>query len=467
MSMTKTIKQTLAQPEAEILNKEITVSGWVRNHRKQQKLSFIEVNDGSMFNSIQVVVTNEIANFEAIQAITSGSSIQVTGLLVESPAKGQQYEIQGNSVMLIGDVKDPATYPMPMKRHSLEHLRANAHLRQRTNLSSSIARVRHHALKGIHDFFDSEGFLSCATPLLTSSDCEGAGEMFKVSTLDFKNIPLNDDGSVDYSKDFFGKPTNLTVSGQLNAETYACALTKVYTCGPTFRAENSNTSRHLSEFWMVEPEVAFADMHDAISLSERMLKSVIAHVIEKCPDDLAFFNSFVDKTCLTRLEAFLENDFAVCTYTDAVDILIKSGEKFDTTVEWGIDLCSEHERFLAEEHFKSPVALTDYPRDIKSFYMRDNEDGKTVAAFDVLAPGIGEIIGGSQREERLDVLLNKMEESNLNPEDYSWYVDLRKYGTVPHAGFGLGFERLISYITGVANVRDTIPFPRTPNSIEY
>ena len=462
--MTYTIKQLLEMTK---VGETVTISGWVRNHRKQQALSFLEVHDGSMFDSMQVVINKDLENVEEIQHVTSGFSVEVTGELIESPAKGQDFEIQAHSVKILGTVEDPATYPTPMKRHSLEHLRANAHLRQRTNLSGAVARVRHHSLKAIHDFFDSEGYLWCATPLLTASDCEGAGEMFKVSTLDFENLPLTDEGKVDYSKDFFGKPTNLTVSGQLNAETYACSLTKVYTCGPTFRAENSNTSRHLSEFWMIEPEVAFADMDEAIALSERMLKHVISHVMEKCPDDLEFFNKFVDKTCLQRLSDFVKNDFVVCDYTEAVEILIASGKKFETKVEWGIDLGSEHERYLAEEHFKSPVALTNYPKDIKSFYMRSNEDGKTVAAFDVLAPGIGEIIGGSQREERLDVLLERMDDVGLNPDDYSWYLDLRRYGTVPHSGFGLGFERLVSYITGVANVRDTIPFPRTPNSIDF
>jgi len=462
--MTYTIKQLLEMTE---VGKEITINGWVRNHRKQQEFSFLEVNDGSMFDSMQVVIKKDLTNFEETRHLTAGCSVSVTGLFIESPAKGQEFEIQAVEIKILGMVEKPESYPTPMKRHTPEHLRANAHLRQRTPLSSAVARVRHHSLKAIHDFFDSEGYLWCATPLLTASDCEGAGEMFKVSTLDFENMPMTEDGKVDYSKDFFGKPTNLTVSGQLNAETYACALTKVYTCGPTFRAENSNTSRHLSEFWMIEPEVAFADMNDAIALSERMLKHVVKHVMEKCPTDLEFFNKFVDKTCLSRLTDFVENDFVVCDYTDAVDILIKSGKRFETTVEWGIDLGSEHERYLAEEHFKSPVALTNYPKDIKSFYMRSNEDGKTVAAFDVLAPGIGEIIGGSQREDRLDVLLERMSDLGINPEDYSWYLDLRRYGTVPHSGFGLGFERLVSYITGVSNVRDTIPFPRTPNSIEF
>lgn len=462
--MTYTIKQIL---EMSKMGQEVVISGWVRAHRKQQLFSFIEVNDGSMHDSIQILAGKELSNMDEVSHLTAGCSVTVKGLLVESPAKGQDYEIQAKEITILGMVESPESYPAALKRHTLEHWREHAHLRQRSNLASAIARVRHHSLKAIHDFFDSEGYLWCATPLLTSSDCEGAGEMFKVSTLDFENIPMTKDGKVDYSKDFFGKPTSLTVSGQLNAEAYACSLTKVYTCGPTFRAENSNTSRHLSEFWMIEPEVAFANMTDAIALSERMLKHVISYVMEKCPAELKFFDSFVDKTCLTRLTEFVKSDFAVCDYTDAVEILISSKHKFEIPVTWGMDLGSEHERYLAEVHFKSPVAITNYPKDIKSFYMRGNDDGKTVAAFDVLAPGVGEIIGGSQREERLEVLESRMLEVGLSPEDYSWYLDLRRYGTVPHSGFGLGFERLISYITGVSNVRDTIPFPRTPNSIDF
>lgn len=462
--MTFTIKQLLKMTE---IDSQICVSGWVRTIRKQQELSFLTINDGSMHESIQIILSKDLENYDKLQHLTSGCSVEIHGKFIKSPAKGQEFEILATEAKILGMVENPESYPTPMKRHTVEHLRTHAHLRQRTNMPSAVARVRHASLKAIHDFFDKEGFLWCATPLITSSDCEGAGEMFKVSTLDFENIPLKEDGTVDYSKDFFGKPTSLTVSGQLNAETYACSLTKVYTCGPTFRAENSNTSRHLSEFWMIEPEVAFADMKEAIALSERMLKFVISYVLDKCPDDMAFFNKFVDESCLKRLNDFIKNDFVICDYTDAISILQKSGHQFENKVEWGVDLCSEHERFLAEIHFGSPVAITNYPKDIKSFYMRINEDGKTVSAFDVLAPGIGEIIGGSQREERLDVLLERMAQVGLNPEDYEWYLDLRRYGTVPHSGFGLGFERLISYITGVSNVRDTIPFPRTPNSINF
>jgi len=434
-----------------------------------QNVFFININDGSLFEVTQAVILPEtrLQNSKDVLKLTAGCSVSITGKLIESAGSKQKYEISVSQVEILGNVIDPATYPMPTKRHSNEHLRLNAHLRPRTNLGGAISRVRNTAQKALHDFFEQEGFLWCSTPLITASDCEGSGEMFKVSTLDFENIPLTDSGKVDYSKDFFGKPTNLTVSGQLNAETYACALTKVYTFGPTFRAENSNTSRHLSEFWMIEPEVAFADMNDAIALSERMLKFVIRQVMSKNEGDLAFFNQHIDKTCLKRLHDFVNNDFIVCDYTDAISILQSTKHKFEVKVEWGMDLNSEHERYLAEKHFNAPVALTNYPKDIKSFYMRQNDDGKTVAAFDVLAPGIGEIIGGSQREERLDVLLSKMKEKNLNPEDYSWYLDLRRYGTVPHAGYGLGLERLISYITGVQNVRDTIPFPRTPNNISF
>ena len=462
--MTFTIKQLL---EKSALGDVITIKGWVRTIRTQQELSFINVFDGSITTPIQVVVKKELSNYNQVIALTAGCSVSFTGKLVESPSKGQSVELDASSFELIGSVSDAATYPMPAKRLSVEHLREHAHLRARSQLSSSTARVRQAVSKGIHDFFEFEGFLWTATPLITASDCEGAGELFQVSTLDLENLPLTKDGKVDYSKDFFNKKTNLTVSGQLNAETQACALTKVYTFGPTFRAENSNTSRHLAEFWMVEPEVAFADMNEAIALSERMLKYVISHVLHTRHDDLEFFNSFVDKTCIERLNDFVNSDFVICDYTKAIDILIKSGVKFDNKVEWGIDLSSEHERFLSEQHFKSPVAVTNYPKGIKSFYMRDNDDGKTVAAFDILAPQIGEIIGGSQREERLDKLLEKMEGCGLNPDDYSWYLDLRKYGTVPHSGFGLGLERLVSYITGVSNVRDVIPFPRTPNSIEF
>jgi asparaginyl-tRNA synthetase len=462
--MTKTIKQTL---DCTKIGEQITINGWVRTQRNQQDLSFVNVFDGSLTNPIQVVVNSDLENYDLVTTLTSGCSVSFTGILVESPAKGQDLEIKAESFKLIGGVEDAGTYPMPAKRLTPEHLREHAHLRPRSNITGSVARVRQTVSKALHDFFEEEGFLWCSTPLLTASDCEGAGEMFQVTTLNLEDTPKRENGKVDYSKDFFGKQTNLTVSGQLNAETYASALTKVYTFGPTFRAENSHTSRHLAEFWMVEPEVAFADMNDAISLSERMLKYVIKRVLKTRKEDMDFFNSFVDKTCLKRLNDFIDSDFVICDYTKAIEILEESGVPFENKVEWGIDLSSEHERFLAEQYYKSPVAVTNYPKAIKSFYMRDNEDGKTVAAFDILAPQIGEIIGGSQREERFDKLIEKMEENGLNPEDYSWYLDLRRYGTVPHSGFGLGLERLVSYITGVSNIRDVIPFPRAQGKIDF
>lgn len=459
-----TIKKILSTAK---VNDIVIIQGWVRTVRGQQDLAFVNVSDGTCLNPIQIVVNKDIKNYDEICDLTTGCSVEIKGKLIESPAKGQKYEVLAENIRVLGLVEDPKTYPMPMKRLTPEHLRENAHLRARSNIFSAVSRIRQTAKKAIDDFFEQEDFVWVSTPILTSSDCEGAGEMFQVSTLDLENVPKNEDGTVDYSQDFFKKQVNLTVSGQLNAETLACALTKVYTFGPTFRAENSNTSRHLAEFWMVEPEVAFYDMNDAIALSERMLKYVIAQVLEKRSDDMEFFNKFVEKGCIDKLNDFVSKDFKVCDYSDAIEILKSCNKKFENKVEWGIDLASEHERYLAEEHFECPVAVTNYPKAIKSFYMRDNDDGKTVAAFDVLAPKIGEIIGGSQREERLEQLLTKMQEKGLNPKEYQWYVDTRRYGTVPHAGFGLGFERLISYITGVKNVRDTIAFPRTTGSIKY
>jgi len=460
----QTIKHLL-QPE--FVGKTVTVQGWVKTNRKQQTMCFITLSDGSTLSGVQVVVNNTISNFEEVEKLTAGCSIAVSGELIESPAKGQDFEIVPHSLIVLGWVHNPESYPMPMKRHSQEHLRDNAHLRVRSNIGGAVARVRSAVSTSIRQFFEKEEFHWVATPLITASDCEGAGEMFKVTTLDLQNVPLTDKGEVDYSQDFFGKQTGLTVSGQLNAETYACGMSKVYTFGPTFRAENSNTSRHLSEFWMVEPEVAFYDMKDAISLSERMLKYVISDVLVKCQEDMAFFNSFVEKGTIDKLTKFIESDFITVDYTDAIDILLQSGVTFEETPYWGIDLGSEHERYLAEKHFNSPIALVNYPKEIKSFYMRDNDDGKTVAAFDILAPQIGEIIGGSQREERYETLVQKMEEKGLDLKDYEWYLDLRKYGTVVHSGYGLGLERLISYITGVSNVRDVIPFPRTPKNVKF
>ncbi|MPY24595.1 asparagine--tRNA ligase [Shewanella psychropiezotolerans] len=451
------------------IGSQITVRGWVRSRRDSKAgISFLAVYDGSCFDPIQGVVPNSLENYnDEILKLTAGCSVIMTGKVVESPGKGQSFELQVTGVEVAGWVEDPDTYPMAAKRHSIEYLRELAHLRPRTNIIGAVARVRNCLSQAIHRFYHEEGFIWVSTPLITASDCEGAGEMFQVSTLDMENLPRTDEGKVDYSEDFFGKEAFLTVSGQLNAETYACALSKVYTFGPTFRAENSNTSRHLAEFWMVEPEVAFADLDDVAALAEQMLKYCFKAVLEERRDDLEFFAQRVDKTVIERLESFVTSDFAQVDYTDAVEILKNCGKKFEYAVEWGIDLQSEHERYLAEEHFKAPVVVKNYPKDIKAFYMRLNDDGKTVAAMDVLAPGIGEIIGGAQREERLDVLDARLEEMNLSKEDYWWYRDMRRYGTVPHAGFGLGFERLVSYVTGVSNIRDVIPFPRAPKSASF
>lgn len=451
------------------IGEKVTVRGWVRTRRDSKAgLSFLAVYDGSCFDPIQAIVNNDIENYESeVLRLTTGCSVIVTGTIVESPAEGQAVELQAEKVEVTGFVEDPDTYPMAAKRHSIEYLREVAHLRPRTNIIGAVARVRHCLAQAIHSFFHEQGFYWVATPLITASDTEGAGEMFRVSTLDLENLPRSEDGKVDFSQDFFGKESFLTVSGQLNGETYACALSKIYTFGPTFRAENSNTTRHLAEFWMVEPEVAFATLSDNAKLAEDMLKYVFRAVLAERKDDLKFFEKHVDKDVITRLESFVNSDFAQIDYTDAIDVLLKSGKKFEFPVSWGIDLSSEHERFLAEEYFKSPVVVKNYPKDIKAFYMRLNDDGKTVAAMDVLAPGIGEIIGGSQREERLEILDKRMEEMGLNPEDYWWYRDLRKYGTVPHSGFGLGFERLIVYVTGVQNIRDVIPFPRAPRNANF
>ncbi|HHF6577622.1 TPA: asparagine--tRNA ligase [Haemophilus influenzae] len=451
------------------IGETVTVRGWVRTRRDSKAgLSFLAVYDGSCFDPIQAIINNDIENYEnEILRLTTGCSVIVTGKIVESPAEGQSVELQAEKVEVTGFVEDPDTYPMAAKRHSIEYLREVAHLRPRTNIIGAVARVRHCLSQAIHCFFHEQGFYWVATPLITASDTEGAGEMFRVSTLDLENLPRDENGKVDFSQDFFGKESFLTVSGQLNGETYACALSKIYTFGPTFRAENSNTTRHLAEFWMVEPEVAFATLEDNAKLAEDMLKYVFRAVLAERKDDLQFFEKHVDKDVITRLENFVNSDFAQIDYTDAIDVLLKSGKKFEFPVSWGIDLSSEHERFLAEEYFKSPVVVKNYPKDIKAFYMRLNDDGKTVAAMDVLAPGIGEIIGGSQREERLEVLDKRMEEMGLNPDDYWWYRDLRKYGSVPHSGFGLGFERLIVYVTGVQNIRDVIPFPRAPRNANF
>ncbi|MDN6228106.1 MAG: asparagine--tRNA ligase [Enterobacterales bacterium] len=448
---------------------EVTVRGWVRTRRDSKAgISFLAVYDGSCFNPLQAVVNNSLPNYESdVLRLTTGCSLEVTGKVVASPGEGQSFEIQATEVKVVGWVEDPDTYPMAAKRHSIEYLREVAHLRPRTNLIGAVARVRHTQAQAIHRYFHENGYFWVSPPLITASDTEGAGEMFRVSTLDMENLPRTDEGKVDFGEDFFGREAFLTVSGQLNGETYACALSKVYTFGPTFRAENSNTSRHLAEFWMVEPEVAFADLDDIAGVAEGMLKYVFQAVLDERADDMEFFAQRVDKDAIDRLKRFVTSDFAQVDYTDAVDILLKCGKTFENPVYWGVDLSSEHERYLAEQHFKAPVVVKNYPKDIKAFYMRMNEDGKTVAAMDVLAPGIGEIIGGSQREERLDVLDARLEEMGLNKEDYWWYRDLRRYGTVPHSGFGLGFERLIAYVTGVQNVRDVIPFPRTPRNATF
>ncbi|WP_055731770.1 asparagine--tRNA ligase [Agarivorans gilvus] len=451
------------------VGQQVTIKGWIRTRRDSKAgLSFLAIHDGSCFDAVQAVAPNSLPNYENdVLKLTAGCSVKVTGEIVESPGQGQSFEIQAADVEVLGWVENPDSYPMSAKRHSIEYLREHAHLRPRTNVIGAVTRVRNCLSQAIHRFYHEQGYVWVSTPIITGSDTEGAGEMFRVSTLDMNNLPLGDKGEVDYQQDFFGKETFLTVSGQLNAETYACALSKVYTFGPTFRAENSNTSRHLAEFWMVEPEVAFADLEDVAKLAEDMLKYVFKAVLEERMDDMNFFAQRINKEAISRLENFVSADFAQVDYTDAIQILQDSGRKFEYDVEWGIDMSSEHERYLAEEHFKAPVVVKNYPKDIKAFYMRQNDDGKTVAAMDVLAPGIGEIIGGSQREERLDVLDARLEELNLDKDDYGWYRDLRRYGTVPHSGFGLGFERLVSYVTGMSNIRDVIPFPRSPKNAEY
>ncbi len=446
----------------------ISVQGWVRTKRDSKAgLSFIAVHDGSCFDPIQVVALDALSNYEDVKKLTTGCSLLATGVIKQSEGKGQAIEIEASAIEIIGWVENPDTYPMAAKRHSIEYLREHAHLRPRTNIIGAVTRVRNCLSQAVHRFFHENGYLWISTPILTASDTEGAGEMFRVSTLDMNNLPRAENGQVDFSEDFFGKETFLTVSGQLNVETYCTAMSKVYTFGPTFRAENSNTSRHLAEFWMIEPEVAFADLSTIAQLAEDLLKYVFKAVLEERADDMAFFEQRVNKDVVSRMESVIHSDFVRMDYSDAIDILKASKKKFEFPVEWGVDLSSEHERYIAEEHVGAPVIMQNYPKDIKAFYMRMNEDGKTVAAMDVLAPGIGEIIGGSQREERLDVFDARLAEMELDAEDYAWYRDLRRYGTVPHAGFGLGFERLVAYVTGVQNVRDVIPFPRTPGNASY
>lgn len=450
------------------IGQTVTVKGWVRTKRDSKAgLSFVALHDGSCFDPVQVIALNSLNNYNDILKLTTGCSLAVDATVKASEGQGQALELEATNIEIVGWVDNPDTYPMAAKRHSVEFLREQAHLRPRTNIIGAVTRVRNCLSHALHRFFYERGFNWVSTPILTASDTEGAGELFRVSTLDMQNLPLNDKGEVDYSQDFFGKETFLTVSGQLNGEAYACSMSKIYTFGPTFRAENSNTSRHLAEFWMVEPEVAFADLSDIAQLAEDMLKYVFKAVLEERADDMAFFAQRVEKDAITRLEKVISQDFVRMNYTDAIEILENCGEKFEFPVSWGIDLASEHERYLAEKHVGAPIIMQNYPKDIKAFYMRLNDDGKTVAAMDVLAPGIGEIIGGSQREERLDVFDERLAEMGLSPEDYGWYRDLRRYGTVPHAGFGLGFERLVAYVTGMQNVRDVIPFPRTPGNANY
>ena len=450
-------------------DRPVTVKGWVRTRRDSKAgISFVALSDGSCFNPVQVVAANTLDNYaDEIAHLTAGCAIEATGTIVPSPAKGQPFEMQATAVKVVGWVDDPDTYPIQPKPHTLEYLREVAHLRSRTNVIGAASRIRHTVAQAIHRFFHERGFFWVNTPIITASDCEGAGELFRVSTLDMVNLPRTSDGKIDYSQDFFGGETFLTVSGQLNVETYCMALSKVYTFGPTFRAENSNTSRHLAEFWMVEPEIAFADLSDDADLAEALLKHIFQAVLDERADDMEFFDERIEKGVIAKLRGMIDSPFVRMDYTEAIRILEAAKEKFDYPVKWGTDLQSEHERYLAEKYVKGPLVLMNYPKEIKAFYMRLNDDGKTVAAMDVLAPGIGEIIGGSQREERLEVLDARMREVGLDPAHYGWYRDLRRYGTTPHAGFGLGFERTISYITGLANVRDVIPFPRTPGKAKY
>ncbi len=443
---------------------EVCVYGWVRTKRDAKDFSFIELNDGSCLANIQIIAAETIGQYEEVKNISTGYSVKVLGALVESPGKGQSWEIQANSIEILGTA--PEDYPLQKKRHSDEFLRSIAHLRPRTNKYGAIFRVRSKLSYAIHHFFQERHFNWVHTPIITGSDCEGAGEMFSVTTLDLNNI-AKVEGNVNYQEDFFGKEAKLTVSGQLSGETFALSLGNIYTFGPTFRSENSNTSRHMSEFWMIEPEMAFADLQEDMRLGEEMIQYLVRYAIEECGDDLELFAKFVDKNLMSTLQNIVENDFIRLPYTEAVDILQKSDKAFDYPVEWGKDLQSEHERFLTEEHFKQPVIVYDYPKDIKAFYMRLNDDNKTVAAMDILVPAIGEIIGGSQREERHDVLSRRIQEMGFDEKDYWWYLDTRKYGTVPHAGFGLGFERLLMLVTGVSNIRDVIPFPRTPKHLEF
>lgn len=458
------IKQIYGQTTA-LLNKKVRISGWVRTVRVSKSFGFIEVNDGSYFANIQVVFEESLDNFKEVAKLALGSAISVEGTLAESPGEKQPFEIKAEIIEIEG-LSSP-DYPLQKKRHSFEFLRTIAHLRPRTNTFSAVFRVRSITAYAIHKFFQERGFVYVHTPIITGSDAEGAGEMFRVTTLDMENPPRDADGKIDFSEDFFGRETSLTVSGQLNVEAYCMAFRNVYTFGPTFRAENSNTPRHAAEFWMIEPEIAFADLQDNMILAENMMKYIISYVRENAPEEMAFFNQFIDKDLFMRLDNIVNSDFGHISYTEAIEILKKAKTNFQYPVEWGKDLKTEHERYLTEEIFRKPVFVTDYPKDIKAFYMRMNDDNKTVAAMDLLVPGVGEIIGGSQREERLDYLEKRMEELGLKKEDYWWYLDLRKYGGTKHAGYGLGFERAIMYLTGVSNIRDVVPFPRTAKTAEF
>ena len=459
-----TVKELYRQKE-EYIGKTVKVAGWIRTSRLSKNFGFIELNDGSFFKNMQIVLDEKLENFKEIGKLPISSSILVEGKLVSTEGAKQPVEIHATNIVVEGESDN--SYPLQKKRHTVEYLRTIAHLRPRSNMFSAVFRVRSVAAYAVHKFFQERNFVYAHSPIITGSDCEGAGEMFRITTLDLDNVPKTEEGKIDYSQDFFGKEANLTVSGQLNAEIMALAFRNVYTFGPTFRAENSYTGRHASEFWMIEPEIAFADLEDNMELAEDMVKYIINYVLEHCPEEMEFFNAFVDKGLLERLHNIVNSDFIRITYTKAVELLLESGQKFEYPVEWGIDLQTEHERYITEQIFKAPVFVTDYPKDIKAFYMRLNEDGKTVRAMDLLVPGVGEIIGGSQREEREDVLLERIEEFGLNKEDYWWYLELRKFGTATHSGFGLGFERMIMYLTGVSNIRDVIPFPRTPTNWEF
>lgn len=447
-------------------DRKINVKGWVRSKRNSKTFLFIDLNDGSIMKNLQIIAEDNLSNYDDVKKLTTGASVSITGTLVKSGGSKQPFELNADEVEVYCDA-DATTYPIQKKGISFEVLRGLAHLRTRTNTFGAVFRVRSALSYAIHKFFNDKGFFYIHSPIITASDCEGAGELFRVTTLNMKNPPQTDKGEIDYSKDFFGKSSYLSVSGQLEAEIMATALSEVYTFAPTFRSENSNTSRHLSEFWMIEPEMAFYDLQDNIDLAEEFLKYIIDYVLTNCPDDMAFFNKWIEKGVIKTLKHVVDSKFKRVTYKDAIEILEKSDEKFEFPVSWGTDLQSEHERYLTEKHFKKPVAVYDYPKEIKSFYMRLNDDGETVSAVDVLCPGVGEIIGGSQREERYDVLLKRIEEMGLSKEDYWWFLDLRKYGSVPHSGFGMGFERMLMYITGMKNIRDVIPFPRTPNSIDF